>query len=186
MLRKAIWHYIIIYNLSHIYNYIHIFSNVEENTRNKLGQLKKVVIKTTEPNFKNGQNNIFLIQLKMVPIQFNVQFVKRGAGNQSRDRKDINNITLCTNGDQKPVPEGVKMELRGKKDERTHERRQRAESDSVSPLSLMPENGEILGNASPGQGSRDGWMDGWMWDRDGDASPGKHRNFCFQLFKSKR
>lgn len=53
LLRKAIWHYIIIYNLSHIYNYIHIFSNVEEqNTRNKLGQIKNIVIKTTEPNLK--------------------------------------------------------------------------------------------------------------------------------------
>lgn len=73
------------------------------------------------------------------------------------------------------------MELRGKKErryKRTHKRGRRAESDCPS-ISLMPENGEIFGNASLGQGSRNEWM----LDRDGRdgrsafvmGSPGKKK-----------
>lgn len=53
------------------------------------------------------------------------------------------------------------------------------QSRTLSPHQLMPENGEIFGNASLGQGSRNEWM----LNRDGRSAfvmgpPGKNRNFA--------
>lgn len=63
------------------------------------------------------------------------------------------------------VQKGVTVERRGQKDrrrERTrHKKKKRGEKSRVGPcvsISLLLQNGEIFGNASLGQGSRNEWM----------------------------
>lgn len=98
----------------------------------------------------------------------------------------------------KTVPEGVKMELRGKKErryERTHKRGRRAESDSVPPSVWCPRmekySGMLLWGRAPGMNGCWTGMAGmgglhlwWVLQEK------KNRNFalrlrCPQLFKSK-
>lgn len=95
----------------------------------------------------------------------------------------------------KTVPEGLEMELRGKKDRRhvrTHKREEKSRVRLCPSVSLTPENGGMFGNASLGQGSGNEWVlnRGWaVCTCDGfSREKKKKRNFakrlrCPQLFK---
>lgn len=93
----------------------------------------------------------------------------------------------------KTVPEGLKMELRGKKDRRhvrTHRREEKSRVRLWPSVGLTPEKGGMFGNASLGQGSGNERVlnrGGAVCTCDGFSR--KKRNFakrlrCPQLFKS--